>query len=257
MPRCYCQRALRKRFVMRRATWRSICVTRDDLSLYDIAYSAVHHRDVFPHRLAATGLDRHATVLALEQFAATGAASGIRVGKHRPDASAPAFIYSGNGSQWAGMGLQLMQDDAAAREALIEVDALYARRSGESILAELGAAAGANRFSLTEIAQPALFAVQVALTRALERRGVRPIAVCGHSVGEVAAAWASGALTLEQAVRVIHERSSHQGRTRGRGCMTAVSLTPQEAVATADRAPSRRAADRRCGQYRHRRDSGR
>ena len=74
----------------------------------------------------------------------------------------------------------------------------------------------ANRFALTEIAQPALFAVQVALTRTLERRGVRPIAVCGHSVGEVAAAWASGALTLEQAVRVIHERSSHQGRTRGR-----------------------------------------
>jgi phthiocerol/phenolphthiocerol synthesis type-I polyketide synthase C len=198
--------------------------TRQDQSDYDIAYSAAYHRDLYPHRLAASAVDRHALTHALEQFAITGAAVGITLGKYRPEASAPAFIYSGNGSQWAGMGLQLFEDDAVFREALLEVDEVYAARSGESILAELNAAPSANRFDLTEIAQPALFAIQVALTRTLERRGVRPIAVCGHSVGEVAAAWASGALTLEQAVRVIHERSAHQGRTRGQGCMTAVAL---------------------------------
>ena len=164
----------------------------------------------------------------LEQFAADGAAAGVTLGKHRAEASSAAFVYSGNGSQWAGMGLQLLNDDAVFREALGEVDALYARRSGESILAELHAPPTANRFALTEIAQPALFAVQVALTRTLERRGIRPIAVCGHSVGEVAAAWASGALTLEQAVRVIHARSSYQGRTRGHGCMTAVSASADQ-----------------------------
>ncbi len=54
--------------------------------------------------------------------------------------------------------------------------------------------------------------------------------MCGHSVGEVAAAWASGALTLDQAVRVIHERSTHQGRTRGQGCMTAVSVGHAQAA---------------------------
>jgi phthiocerol/phenolphthiocerol synthesis type-I polyketide synthase C len=197
---------------------------RTDQTEYDIAYSAAYHRDVYPHRLAASGVDRHALAHALEQFGISGAAVGITLGKHRPEASAPAFVYSGNGSQWAGMGLQLFEDDAVFREALIEVDEVYARRCGESILAELNAAPTANRFALTEIAQPALFAVQVALTRSLERRGVRPIAVCGHSVGEVAAAWASGALTLDQAVRVIHERSAHQARTRGHGCMTAVAL---------------------------------
>jgi phthiocerol/phenolphthiocerol synthesis type-I polyketide synthase C len=201
---------------------------REDLSDYDIAYSAAHHRDVYPHRLAVSCADRHERALALEQFGVTGAAVGITLGKHRPDASSPAFVYSGNGSQWAGMGLQLLHDDAVFREAFIEVDALYKRRSGESILAELNASPTANRFALTEIAQPALFAMQVALTRTLESRGVRPIAVCGHSVGEVAAAWASGALTLEQAVRVIHERSSHQGRTRGQGCMTAISLNASQ-----------------------------
>jgi phthiocerol/phenolphthiocerol synthesis type-I polyketide synthase C len=198
--------------------------TRLDQSEYDIAYSAAYHRDLYPHRLAASAVDRHALAHALEQFAITGSAVGITLGKCRPEASGPAFVYSGNGSQWAGMGLQLFEDDTVFREALIEVDEAYAERSGESIIAELNAAPTANRFALTEIAQPALFAIQVALTRTLERRGVRPIAVCGHSVGEVAAAWASGALTLDQAVRVIHERSAHQGRTRGKGCMTAVAL---------------------------------
>ncbi len=199
--------------------------TRQDQSDYDIAYSAAYHRDLYRHRLAAVAVDRPSLAQALQQFATTGSAVGITLGKYRADASAPAFIYSGNGSQWAGMGLRLYEDDPVFREALIEVDAAYAARSGESILAELNAAPAANRFDRTEIAQPALFAIQVALTRTLERRGVRPIAVCGHSVGEVAAAWASGALTLDQAVRVIHERSAHQGRTRGQGCMTAVALS--------------------------------
>jgi phthiocerol/phenolphthiocerol synthesis type-I polyketide synthase C len=203
---------------------------RADLTLYDIAYSAAYHREAHPHRLAASGTDRHALALALDHFAENGAAPGITLGRHRPEASAPAFVYSGNGSQWAGMGLQLQQEDATFREALIEVDELYSRRSGRSILDEMSASPTENRFASTEIAQPALFAIQVALTRALERRGIRPIAVCGHSVGEVAAAWASGALTLDQAVRVIHERSSHQGRTRGKGCMTAVSLSKDQAV---------------------------
>src|SRR5260370_32030447 len=122
------------------------------------------------------------------------------------------------------MGLVLLDEDAQFRDAVDEVDALYGRISGDSILAELKARADQSRFALTEVAQPALFALQVGLTRVLEQRGVRPIAVCGHSVGEVAAAWASGALTLEHAVRVIHERSTHQAATRGQGCMTPATL---------------------------------
>ncbi|MGO9930690.1 MAG: beta-ketoacyl synthase N-terminal-like domain-containing protein, partial [Steroidobacteraceae bacterium] len=208
---------------------------REDLSVYDIAYSAAHHRDVYPHRLAASSADRHQLALTLEQFGVAGSAVGIILGKHRADASAPAFVYTGNGAQWAGMGLQLLQDDAVFREAFVEVDALFSQRGGQSILAELNAAPDRNRFALTEVAQPALFAIQVALTRALERRGARPIAVCGHSVGEVAAAWASGALTLSQAVRVIHERSSHQGRTRGQGCMTAVSFAKDQIAELLDK----------------------
>jgi acyl transferase domain-containing protein/NADPH:quinone reductase-like Zn-dependent oxidoreductase/acyl carrier protein/NADP-dependent 3-hydroxy acid dehydrogenase YdfG len=205
--------------------------SRPELQLRDILHSAATHRDIHLHRLAASASDREGIARALDQFAATAAAEGVTVGKYRPDASAPAFIYSGNGSQWVGMGLMLLDEDALFREAVEEVDALYARISGESILAELKARADQNRFALTEVAQPALFAVQVGLTRILEHRGVRPIAVCGHSVGEVAAAWASGALTLQQAVRVIHERSTQQATTRGQGCMTAATLARTDAQA--------------------------
>ncbi|MGA2189104.1 MAG: type I polyketide synthase [Steroidobacteraceae bacterium] len=198
--------------------------SRRDLSLEDIVYSAATHRDLHAHRLTARAADRPTLAIALDRFAATGAADGIIEGKLRTEASAPAFIYSGNGSQWAGMGLQLLEEDVIFRDAVTEVDAIYARVSGESILAELRMPVDADRFSLTEVAQPALFAMQVGLTRMLEHHGVLPIAVCGHSVGEVAAAWACGALSLSQAVRVVHARSTHQSVTRGRGCMTAATL---------------------------------
>ncbi len=83
---------------------------------------------------------------------------------------------------------------------------------------------GEDRYKHTEIAQPALFALQVGITQMLRHRGIMPVAVAGHSVGEVAAAWASGALTLKAAVEVIYHRSRLQGTTKGKGEMTAIGL---------------------------------
>jgi len=78
--------------------------TRLDQSEYDITYSAAYHRDLYPHRLAASAVDRHALAHALEQFASTGCAVGITLGKCRPEASAPAFVYQAtarSGPAWA------------------------------------------------------------------------------------------------------------------------------------------------------------
>ena len=202
-----------------------------DLSDYDIAYSAMFARDVHSHRLSVEVVDRTSVVQALDRFADSGAAPGVVTGKHRRDASAPAFVYSGNGSQWVGMGLRLLDEEPAFRETLEEIDLLFASHADRSIVAELRAAPTAGGFDRTEVAQPALFAVQVGVTRLFERQGIHPVAVCGHSVGEVAAAWASGALTLEAAVRVIYERSVHQAATRGIGCMAAVELGEVEMTA--------------------------
>jgi phthiocerol/phenolphthiocerol synthesis type-I polyketide synthase C len=201
---------------------------RADLSDYDIAYSAMFARDIHTHRLSVEAEDRSSVVQALDRFADSGAAPGVVTGKHRRDASAPAFVFSGNGSQWVGMGLRLLEEEPVFRETLEEIDLLFASHADRSIVADLRAAPVAGGLDRTEVAQPALFAVQVGVTRLFERQGIHPVAVCGHSVGEVAAAWASGALTLEAAVRVIYERSAHQAPTRGNGCMAAVELEEAE-----------------------------
>lgn len=145
----------------------------------------------------------------------------------------PVFVYSGNGCQWEGMGRALMQESASVRACLERLDTLFRHHDGFELLKELDGSLAENsapgeekksRLDATEIAQPTLFALQVAITEWLAERGIRPAAVTGHSVGEVAAAWASGALTLDDAIRVIFQRSHYQGRTRGTGAMMAVGL---------------------------------
>jgi acyl transferase domain-containing protein len=84
------------------------------------------------------------------------------------------------------------------------------------LLEELRAVANSARLDDTTVAQPLLFAMQVALTMMLRAQGIKPFAVAGHSVGEIAAAWASGAFDLTQAIRVICARSQAQGLMRGR-----------------------------------------
>ncbi|MGF6572929.1 phthiocerol/phenolphthiocerol synthesis type-I polyketide synthase C [Paraburkholderia sp. GAS333] len=140
-----------------------------------------------------------------------------------------AFVYAGNGCQWAGMGQQLYAEDDVFRAALDEVDALWRADGDDSLVDVLRAGASAEWLASTENAQPLLFAIQVGITRVLEARGIGFDAAFGHSVGEIAAAWATGALTLAQAVRVIRIRSGAQGLTRGTGRMAAAGIGEADA----------------------------
>ncbi|AXI76331.1 SDR family NAD(P)-dependent oxidoreductase [Peterkaempfera bronchialis] len=140
-----------------------------------------------------------------------------------------AFVYCGNGSQWAGMGGDLLARDAVFRAAVEQVDTVLTPRLGWSVAQTLASPPDAWRLAATEVAQPLLFAVQVGLTALLRARGIEPAMVVGHSVGEVAAAHTSGALTLRQAAAVIAERSRTQGATAGSGRMAAVGLPPDQA----------------------------
>ncbi|WP_144107295.1 type I polyketide synthase [Paraburkholderia sp. BCC1886] len=135
-----------------------------------------------------------------------------------------AFVFSGNGCQWAGMGKQLYAEDLVFRAALDEVDALWQADGNASLVAEMTEGVSDVWLAETENAQPLLFAMQVGITRVLNARGVGCDATVGHSVGEIAAAWASGALTLAEAVRVIRIRSAAQGLTRGTGRMAAAGI---------------------------------
>ena len=138
-----------------------------------------------------------------------------------------AFVFSGNGSQWVGMGSVLYRDNAVFRNAVEAVDAYFAPMAGFRLGDIFTAPAeDAEHWALdkTEISQPLLFACQIGLLACLRQTGLNAQAYCGHSVGEVAAAYAAGLLSLESAVRIIYQRSRLQGKTRGAGVMAAVHL---------------------------------
>ena len=198
-------------------------------ALYDIAYQSVHGRERHTHCAVLFGTTPATMAAALEQFAnAPGEQASVEHGTPLDSPKGAAFIYTGNGAQWAGMGSRLLADPAF-KTAVREVDTLFSRYAEYSLEAELAGDNGEGRYERTEIAQPALFALQVGITAMLRRRGLVPVAVAGHSVGEVAAAWAAGALSLAAAVSVIHHRSALQGTTRGRGNMTALNVGERQA----------------------------
>ncbi|MDJ0750984.1 MAG: type I polyketide synthase [Woeseiaceae bacterium] len=192
--------------------------------LYDIAYTAYLHRDLHDQRAMVYGCNTDDAVVALEAYANGKASVGIHEGEALPGASRPVFVYTGNGSQWPGMGRALLAESSTFAARMAELDALFSRHSDFALLDTLQRDDLEQVLPLTEVAQPLLFAVQVGVTGLMRELGLRPGAVVGHSVGEVAAAWASGALSLEQAVRLILARSEQQGRTKGGGAMLAVGM---------------------------------
>ncbi|WP_025733147.1 type I polyketide synthase [Carnimonas nigrificans] len=163
----------------------------------------------------------------LEAFANSGSNAFQRTLSADAARQGPVFVYSGNGCQWFGMGQALLKHSPLFAQTIDQVDALYQPLAGTSLRAELEGQHG-DRLDATEFAQPTLFAIQVGLTQLLREHGIEPAAVVGHSVGEVAAAWACGALSLAQAVSVIHWRSHYQGKTRGAGAMLAAALEREE-----------------------------
>jgi len=192
--------------------------------LYDAAYQLARRRQWHAQRavvFAASGIQASTQLRALADGKTPEHA--LAAGSAVPGTAGPVFVYSGNGAQWIGMGRRLL-DDPVFAQTVAEIDDVFQALAGYSLVDELLGKNGENRYAYTEIAQPALFAVQVGITRMLARHGVTPAAVMGHSVGEVAAAWASRALSLPDAVQVIFHRSRLQGLTKGSGQMSAVGL---------------------------------
>ncbi|MFJ9363729.1 SDR family NAD(P)-dependent oxidoreductase [Nocardia sp. NPDC101769] len=135
-----------------------------------------------------------------------------------------AFVFSGQGPQWWGMARELLAQSPVFREVIERVDAELRKHADWSVLEELDRDEADSRIGETFIAQPAVFAVQLGLATLWQSWGITPAAVVGHSIGEVAAACVSGALSFEDAVRVIFHRSRVQQRASGKGKMLAVGL---------------------------------
>ncbi|WP_366554983.1 SDR family NAD(P)-dependent oxidoreductase [Aquibaculum sediminis] len=191
--------------------------------------AAASQRDRLEHRMV---LWEGSPEALFEQLAAAEAGEKSRAafGRTIAGSEAPAFLFAGNGSQWAGMGREAFERNAAYRASVEGVDALFTARAGWSLIEAFQADDLAEKLRRAEVAQPLLFALQVGLVDALAAWGLKPGAVAGHSVGEVAAAYVSGALTLEQAVHVVHARSLHQESTHGAGSMAALLLSAEDAA---------------------------
>jgi len=191
-------------------------------------------RDLLSHRLAVSAPDPQTLVARLDAFAAgterrsdPACAFGEALGG-RPKL---AFVFSGNGGPWPGMGRALLAADADARAMLDRLDAILGDLLGWSVKAVLLGPPEAQDLGAIEVVQPLLFALQVSLSAALTAKGLIPDMLYGHSIGEVAAAYGSGALSLEEACRIIAVRSVLQGETAGRGGMAVVQLGGEAAAA--------------------------
>lgn len=135
-----------------------------------------------------------------------------------------AFVFSGQGSQWAGMGRDLLLRDRVFRQSIEACEALVRAEAGWSVVEELMASKGETHLDRAEIAQICIFAVQFGLINLLRSWGLTPEAVVGHSMGEVAAAYTGGVLTLEEAMRLLINRGRLIQRVPYKGKMIHVSL---------------------------------
>ena len=198
--------------------------------LCDLGYTVARRRAHHEHRFAVVARSHDELRDSLEAFVRQEARTGLSFGRALPGRRPKvAFVFPGQGSQWLGMGRELMAQEPVFRKALAECDRAIQEEAGWSLLAELEAAPEASRLDQVDVIQPALFALQVALAALWRSRGVEPDAVVGQSMGEVAAACVAGALGLEDATRVICRRSRLVKSTSGQGGMAVVELSLEAA----------------------------
>ncbi|MBB3773685.1 acyl transferase domain-containing protein/NADPH:quinone reductase-like Zn-dependent oxidoreductase [Angulomicrobium tetraedrale] len=194
-----------------------------------LAHAAAHGRARLDHRLAVSVNDPHAASK-LRAIARNGGEGALLRGTMPGTGTGVAFVFTGNGGQYAGMGRAAWQASAAFRARVEEIDSRFEPLAGWSLAGAFQRPPDEATLAATEIAQPLIFALEIALARVLMEAGCRPAAVLGHSVGEIAAAHISGALTLADAVHLIHWRSRLQGRTRGTGLMAFLMASPTRAA---------------------------
>ena len=197
----------------------------------NLAGALAWQRDLAPHRLALP-LDQPARMAeSLRNFAETGTVKGGVSGLAPSNPPKICFVYSGNGCQFAGMGRMAFARNENFRRRFSAIDEIFSRIADWSLVDALHDPELGARLKLTRVAQPMLYAVQSSLTASMAAWGLKPDMVLGHSVGEVAAAEASGAITLAEAVHVIFHRSEHQEKVQGLGTMAVASISPEDVEA--------------------------
>jgi acyl transferase domain-containing protein len=207
---------------------RLLAYAADDAGLGagDVAWSLATTRSIFEHRAVLVGADRDALTAGLERLVSANPGPNVVIGRARSTGKT-AFMFPGQGAQWPGMGAQLYDRFPVFARAFDEAaDAV----DGHLRLALRDVMWGSDPklSDHTEFAQPALFAIEVALAALLRHWGVVPDVVLGHSVGEITAAYVAGALSLADAAKLVAARGRLMAGLPAGGVMVAVAAGEAE-----------------------------
>ncbi|GAA1123995.1 hypothetical protein GCM10009577_54090 [Streptomyces javensis] len=203
------------------------------LSPRDVGWSLITTRTAFDHRAVVVGADGAELRTALEALAADETHPGVAgPGVTRSGASVdagPVLVFPGQGSQWIGMGAGLLDASPVFAARVAECERALAPHVDWSLTDVLRGAEGAAELSRVDVVQPVLWAAMVSVAAVWAEYGVRPAAVVGHSQGEIAAAVVAGALSLEDAAKIVALRSRALRRLAGGGAMASLALGHERA----------------------------
>ncbi|MFG3102531.1 SDR family NAD(P)-dependent oxidoreductase [Streptomyces sp. NPDC048182] len=197
------------------------------VSEVEVGWSLVATRSVFEHRAVVVGESREELTAGLEAVASGGVSPDVVSGVAGSVGPGPVLVFPGQGSQWVGMGARLLEESPVFAARIAECEQALSAYVDWSLTGVLRGDGG--ELSRVEVVQPVLWAVMVSLAAVWEDYGVKPAAVIGHSQGEMAAACVAGALSLEDAARVVAVRSEALRRLQGHGDMASLGTGAEQA----------------------------
>ncbi|MEU5698694.1 SDR family NAD(P)-dependent oxidoreductase [Streptomyces aurantiacus] len=199
-----------------------------DASPMEVGWSLATSRSVFEHRAVVVGRDREALTAGLDALAAGEVSPDVVSGAAGDIGPGPVLVFPGQGSQWVGMGAQLLDESPVFAARIAECEQALAPYVDWSLTRVLRG--DGTELSRVEMVQPVLWAVMVSLAAVWADHGITPAAVIGHSQGEMAAACVAGALSLEDAARIVAVRGDALRRLQGHGDMASLSTGAEEAA---------------------------
>ena len=211
-------------------TFHELITFDDTIALDDLCYAASRRRSLHHHRLAVIAHSRKELCDNLHAFLQGEQNPDLFIGNGLADQKRKlVFVFSGQGGQWYGMGRELINREPVFYSAIDKIDHIIRSRFGWSLMNVLRDDESGRRPDEIDIVQPAIFAIQVALAELWQSWGISPDAVTGHSMGEIAAVYVAGILSLEDAIQVVCYRSQLLKKLSGKGSMLATELSATQA----------------------------